>query len=85
MKYVTNVQTNDGVMHKDVDAAIKHLDERFGKEITAMAHELCRLDAKYTKTVEWLSCNTHRFKTVIELAEEMRMHPTHDADLEHSE
>ena len=53
MKAIICYQTIDGAVHTSRDSAHRHADERYGQELTKLAHRLVSIE-KYKEMVEFL-------------------------------
>ena len=81
MKLLTKVQTFDGQLHENRDAAMRHLDRVYGEAIcTLVANMITETDGKYTKLQEYIDGNLESFKHLIDIKQDMVLEDERDDD-----
>lgn len=70
MYKVVVVKTNDGESFESADAALKHLDKKFGDALTFVARKLVEID-KYEKMVAYLDVNLNMFQSLLDIRAEI--------------
>ena len=73
MKYVTKVQTHDGKIHDDKRAALKHLDNEFGKIILPVSKKLAELRYMDFSIMEYIEANLGEFEKLIKIKQDMEI------------
>ena len=77
MKYVTMVQTSDGVLHKTQKDAMRHADKRYGDKLIALAHRICTVD-KYKEAHAFIENTLPSFLELAELQKDMILETTEE-------
>ena len=80
MKLITMVQTFDDELHKDRDAAKRHLEKLYGETLTHIGHKLVKCDGKYTKLLEAVDENLKEFETLLIIKQDMTLEDARDDD-----
>jgi hypothetical protein len=79
MKLLTRVQTFDGVLHNDRDAATRHLDRLYGAALSKLAHKIiAESDFKYSHLVEFLDGNLDSFKELMNIKADLVLEDARD-------
>lgn len=72
MKRVDMYQTADGVLHATERGARRHADERYGKAVTDLAHEMTYL-VQYRDMIDFIERNLDQFASLKELKKDMEL------------
>ena len=72
MKYVSRVQTHDGQVHVDVEAAIKHLDKMYADVFLPVCRKLATMD-KYVTVTDYLDENLEVFRSLLKIKDDMKL------------
>ena len=80
MKLITMAQTFDNALHKDRDAAVRHLEKLYGETLTHIGHKLAQCDGKYTKLLECVDENLKEFETLLIIKQDMTLEDARDDD-----
>lgn len=70
MKKITQIETNDGVVHPDEASARKHLDIQLGNALNPLSHQLAGC-SKYSAVCELLDISTETFRQIVALRDEL--------------
>lgn len=75
MKLISMVKTWDGHLHEDACAARRHLEEKAGEQITAIAHLIAKTEGKFSKAVSLAQTDEmeKRFKALMKNREDMQL------------
>jgi len=61
MRYVTMVETFDGMRHADAANAKRHLENVYGLQLSKIAHGLAKTDGKYVAMQDYIDANLEQF------------------------
>lgn len=73
MQRITKIRTFDGAEHTNQTEAKRHLDKLYGDELTKLAHQLVKLDAKYGPTTEFIDANLDAFARLLEIKADLAL------------
>lgn len=73
MQRISKIRTFDGAEHADYNDAKRHLDKIYGDELTRLAHQIVKLDAKYRPITEFLDANLDAFARLLEIRADMTL------------
>ena len=73
MRIVQRVETFDGVIHCDYQAALRHLSIMHADRLGEISRALCDLDAKYVATGDWVNENLGRFMDLNTIKQDMKV------------
>ena len=80
MKLITMVQTFDNALHKNRDAAVRHLEKLYGEKLTHIGRKLAQCDGKYMKLLECVGENLKEFETLLIIKQDMTLEDARDDD-----
>lgn len=73
MRIVNKIETFDGELHDEVDDAISHVENIYGKKLTAIAHAIVGLDWRYTAVLEYIDKHLVEFVQLYEIRKDLQM------------
>jgi hypothetical protein len=73
MKIIEKFQTHDGVEHDSMQQGQRHLDNEFGKRVTALGHKFAPAGVKYSEFTRLIEENLPVFAELIRIKADMAM------------
>lgn len=67
---VNAYRTGDGILHDSYDKAKRHAEQRYGDQLTKMAHDLVKID-KYSVMVDKLDGYKGSMRLLLDLAKDL--------------
>jgi hypothetical protein len=68
VKQISCIQTSDGALHTNIDAAIRHAEARYADALSKIAHELAlNGNGKYKTTGDYIDANLGKFADLMAL------------------
>ena len=79
MKLLTKVQTFDGALHANHDAATRHLDRLYGDAICKLSSRMItETEGKYMRIQEFIDDNLSAFEELIKIKQDMTVEDERD-------
>lgn len=79
MKQVTMYMTDDGKVHQDKRAALKHVEARYADKLLPLANKLAQID-KYIAMSEFIDSNLALFLELHAIKQDMQEIEEHEED-----
>jgi len=73
MKPITRIATFDGKEHRDALAAERHLDEEFGRRVSALGHKFAPAGVKYSEFHKLVEENLHVFAELLRIKADLKI------------
>ena len=74
MRQLTAYETSDGVLHLSHRDALRHAENRFGREVDRLAHALCQVD-KITPARAFVEASIDSFVALAALRADLTLEP----------